>query len=286
MAAGPAEVARAARPAGAHDQVRLAQVQAAAPATCCRCRACASAHWPARLKIVGPVTTRRHCRQAEVRELKVIRSGVGVAGARAPPARAGPAGELGGAGARQQLAARADARAPRSMSLTPESCGVAGGGPACRRPGPGDWPAPPAPDTPATEADDEFDEARARPRFKANSISSPCGRPGAPAALARACLACELRRQLAGEAAHQAPGATKTKSSPSAASSAASLAGGWPAAGQHQAPGGRPAPRCAHQQRHQQQTATSKQIDYLKPGDWPYQTAGAKPTRRHSWICR
>lgn len=41
-------------------------------ATICTCHWCSASHWPARLKIVGPVTMRRRCRKTE--ELKVIRS--------------------------------------------------------------------------------------------------------------------------------------------------------------------------------------------------------------------
>lgn len=38
----------------------------------CQCHWCAASHWPARLKIVGPITTRPRCRKSE--QLKVIRS--------------------------------------------------------------------------------------------------------------------------------------------------------------------------------------------------------------------
>lgn len=68
----------------------------------CSCPVCAASHWPARLRIVGSVTTRRHCRKAE--ELKVIRSGCISAASGATGAR--PA---------SQSVAREQAR---SMSLT------------------------------------------------------------------------------------------------------------------------------------------------------------------------
>lgn len=38
----------------------------------CHCKWCSASHWPARLKIIGPVTTRPQCRKRE--QLKVIRS--------------------------------------------------------------------------------------------------------------------------------------------------------------------------------------------------------------------
>lgn len=277
-------------------------------AGCC-CHSCSVSHWPARLKIVGPITTRRRCRRAEVRELKVIRS-VRAAGRCAGGGGGGSGGGSGDDGV--SVVRLADQRAPtdsplsptRSMSLSHQenflsACpqvkvdGLAGDDKENKN-------TTAATSSTGEQADeelaDEFDETTARTRFKANSISScvrligatgqhylsagsaaaiPTGGSrgslsGTPTTLVSQpagrsyCLLCELSRNFA---------TTTSKLTCSELENSNENNNN------------------NNHNYNNNSNSTAKQTsgrigkDYLKPGDWQ-NFCGAKPKRRHSWICR
>ena len=256
-------------------------------ANVCGCHMCAASHWPARLKILGPVTTRRRCRRVE--ELKVIRSGRLLAAGQGQCARSPGAG--------CQLAATSSSSSSRSMSLTHElGCpsNLAAASTAAARLECGKQPPPrllvasasPA----AAESGQEAADSNGRTRCKANSISSCV--TGSQQAIRLAhytlqprCLVCELAahlsagpagslgrplgcQQLARESAdkarraEEAPGQVKEES-----------------AAREEATGTRT-------KKKRQSVDAPKKIDYLKPGDWLCAMPASKPKRRHSWICR